>query len=109
MSHTRQTTIRLASALAGAGLVVGGVVLLLRAAWIALAAALAPMWASVILGSVLVLVGALVLALSAPRSTPRPAASGDDLIVRLTTAFFEGLTAGRSSRRSSDRSSGRDR
>lgn len=99
MNRTRQTATHLALALAGAGLVVSGVVLLLRAAWMALAVPVGPMWASVVLGSVLVLVGALVLALT-PRSTPRPeAAPDDDLIVRLTTAFIEGLAAGRSSRR----------
>lgn len=98
MNRTRQTATHLALALAGAGFVVSGVVLLLRAAWMALAVPVGPMWASVILGSVLVLVGALVLALT-PRSTPRPEAPDDDLIVRLTTAFIEGLAAGRSSRR----------
>ena len=92
---TRHIATRLALALAGAGLAVSGVVLTLRAVWIAVSVALGPMWASAILGGVLLLIGALVLGLST-RSSRRPAASDDDLIVRITTAFFQGLAAGRS-------------
>ena len=88
---------RLALALAGAGLAVAGTVLLLRAAWVGLSLALGPLWATVILGGALALVGALLLALAA-RVPRRRAATDDDLIVRIVTAFFGGLAAGRSSR-----------
>ncbi len=93
----RHIATRLALALAGAGFAVSGVVLLLRAVWIAISVPLGPMWASAILGGVLLLIGALALAFAARRSHGREA-SDDDLIVRITTAFFRGLAAGRSER-----------
>ena len=95
--QTRHIATRLALALAGAGLAVSGIVLLLRAVWIAVAVPLGPMWASAILGGVLLLTGALALAMAGRRSHDREA-SDDDLIVRITTAFFKGLAAGRSER-----------
>ncbi|MCB1350186.1 MAG: hypothetical protein KDK11_16675 [Maritimibacter sp.] len=88
---------RLALALAGAGLAVAGTVLLLRAAWVGLSLALGALWATVILGGALALIGALLLALAA-RVPRRRAATDDDLIVRIVTAFFGGLAAGQSSR-----------
>ena len=95
--QTRRIATRLALALAGAGLAVSGVVLLLRAVWIAVAVPVGPMWASAILGGVLLLIGALALALAARRSH-RAETSDDELIVRITTAFFQGLAAGRAGR-----------
>lgn len=95
--NKRSIATRLALALAGAGLAVAGTVLLLRAAWVGLSLALGPLWATVILGGALALVGALLLALAA-RVPRRRAATDDDLIVRIVTAFFGGLAAGRSSR-----------
>ncbi|MCB1331080.1 MAG: hypothetical protein KDK28_17265 [Maritimibacter sp.] len=88
---------RLALGLTGAGLAVAGLVLLLRAAWLGLAAALGALWATLILGGALVLLGALLLALGTrpARSEPRPDTA---LILQALTAFFDGLAAGRSSR-----------
>ena len=85
----------LAPVLAGAGLVVSGVVLLLRALWLVLALPLGPIWASTVLGGGLVLIGALVLALTT-RQRRHSAQPERDLIVRIVNAFLEGLAAGRS-------------
>lgn len=78
---------RLAFAFAGAGLAVAGTVLLVRAAWGALAIVLGPIWASAIVGFGLVLLGALGFALSHRR---RPAPSNSALF----DAFFQGMRAG---------------
>lgn len=88
---------RLALGLTGAGLAVAGLALLLRAAWLGLSLALGALWATVILGGALVLTGALLLALGARPSRSEPGAD-TALILQVLTAFFDGLTAGRSSR-----------
>lgn len=93
----RQTAFRLAFALAGAGLAVAGLVLLLRAGWLALELAMGPVWASLILGGALLVLGALVLALAQHRPR-RPAEADGDLAAQLAGAFFQGLAAGRASR-----------
>lgn len=95
---TRHIAPRLALAFAGAGLAVAGTVLLLRAAWLGLSFALGALWASVILGGALVLLGALLLALGARPSRPEPGGPDTTMILRVLTAFFDGLAAGRSSR-----------
>lgn len=98
MSRTaNRITTRLALVLAGAGLAVTGMVLLLRAAWIAMALPLGAMWASAVLGGALLFVGALFVLLATMKSH-KPEHSDADLIVLVTTAFLQGLTAGRSSR-----------
>lgn len=91
-----KTTTRLAFVLTGAGLALTGTILMLRAGWGFIAVALSPIWASAILGGALVLTG-LILALlarashkPAPRVSPQAAMMG---------AFFEGLQAGRATRK----------
>lgn len=95
-TFTRIAT-RLALAFAGAGLAVAGAVLLLRAAWLAMALPLGPIWTSVILGGALLATGAVVAAVALHRRR-RPALLDSDLVVLVTTAFFQGLAAGRSVR-----------
>jgi len=95
----RILTLRLALVMTGAGLAAAGLVLLLRAAWIAIAVPLGPMWASVVMGGALLLVGALVVSV-ATRQAHRPAQPDTDLIVQATNAFLQGLAAGRSVRHS---------
>lgn len=90
----KSLTIRLALILMGAGLAVAGFVLLLRAGWVAMALPLGPMWATVILGGALLLIGAIVVALAA-RSKRRALHSDSELIVAITNAFLQGLAAGR--------------
>lgn len=96
----RKLTLRLALVLLGAGLSVGGLVLLLRAGWIAMALPLGPMWASVIMGGALLLIGAIVLVVSA-REKRRPVRADPELIVLVVNAFLQGLAAGRSTHQSS--------
>ncbi len=93
----RAVSIRLALISMGAGLAVSGLVLLLRAAWMALALALGAMWASVVMGAGLMLVGALVVFLSL-RHRRRRGPSDTELIALISEAFFDGLAAGRSVR-----------
>lgn len=95
----RKVTIGLALALAGAGLVVSGLVLLLRAAWIAIALPLGPIWASSILGVALLVVGALVIAFTALAQRSSRSQSDNDLLAALVSAFLQGIAAGRSARR----------
>ncbi len=94
----RRLTTRLALAVTGAGLAVSGLVLLLRAVWVVIALPLGAIWASTILGAVLLLVGVLALALS-QQNARRPEHTDADLIVTLTNAFLQGLVAGRSAQR----------
>ncbi|MCB1339414.1 MAG: hypothetical protein KDK10_18820 [Maritimibacter sp.] len=97
MSARRYAT-RLAVASAAAGLVIAGLVLLLRALWLVLAAALTPLWAHTILGGSLVVLGGLALWFATrPRPTPAPPLPRDQ-IVDLVVAFLEGVSAGRNSR-----------
>jgi len=94
----RNLTARLAVILMGAGLAISGLVLLLRAGWVAMALPLGPIWASVILGAVLLLIGAGSIALAMRRKRQPPRAD-PELIVLVTNAFLQGLAAGRASGR----------
>ncbi len=93
----RRFAFRLALAFAGAGLVVAGLVLLLRAGGLALAAALGPVWAAVILGGALVLFGGLVItATTRPKRAARSVEP--DVTALAVAAFFQGLAAGQAVR-----------
>ena len=86
---------RLALAVAGAGLALTGTVLVIRAAWGAVALALGPIWAFAILGGLLATGGAVLIAAARnskrkpPPPSPQAARHG---------AFQEGLRAGRVTR-----------
>lgn len=97
MTHSvRRSIAGLALVLAGGGLGVSGVVMLLRAVWMTIAVAVGSVWASTILGAALLLLGALVVSLSL-LVLRRPAGqSNADLIAQITAAFLQGLSAGRS-------------
>jgi len=96
----RAFAVRLALIVMGAGLGLCGLLLLLHAAWTAIAVALGAIWASALLGGALLLVGATVVFV-VQRKRPAAAISDTDLVALLTKAFLQGLAAGRSARRPS--------
>lgn len=87
-------TTRASIALTGAGLAVGGLVLVLRAGWIALNDALGPIWAHSLIGAGLIVVAAIAFAVARRRPPPEPAP-----LAAIFTAFTQGLAAGRQARR----------
>jgi hypothetical protein len=89
-------TTRVSIAIAGAGLAVGGLVLVLRASWLALDDALGPIWAHSLIGVGLIAVAIIVIAATRQRPPPEPAP-----LAAIFTAFTQGLAAGRQTGRRS--------
>lgn len=93
---TLSLTTRVGIGLAAAGLAVSGLVLVLRASWLALADALGPIWAHTTIGAGLILVAVIALAVTSRRAPPEPAP-----LAAVFTAFTQGLAAGRQTNRRS--------
>lgn len=103
LSSAHKLMKNLAVAIAAAGFVIAGLVLLLRALWIVLAGALGAMWSHVILGGSLLVIGLLIVWwIAAHNRGPAIQPWKRDQIVDLVLAFLEGLEAGRAARRDRD-------
>lgn len=84
------TSTRLVLATAGTGLALAGIVFLVQAAWGAITLALGPLWASALIGALLISIGVILIV-----QTRKPKPVPPSPQAALVGAFLEGMKVGR--------------